>query len=213
MIKVQIVDGYGKGNKAKINGEGELTAVIHQHPPRDESELAVPFRQRLTDSGVASGDSDMTVNGSTTNQEFYVTASADFDIYIKSLSVIIGDGGSPALNLFGALSALTNGVEIRWDSQQEGNTVIHDGIKTNLEFIRMGFATGAVGTGTDAYLADVSGGGSEKSYIPQIDFTQQFGLPWGIRLRKGTEERIVFVVRDDLTGLTTFDAIAYGICF
>jgi hypothetical protein len=152
----------------------------------------------------------MTIDGSTTAVTFAISAQADVDIYIKSVSVLIGDGGSPALNKFGALSALSNGVAWCWDSQELGNTILHDGIKTNLEFVRLGFATPAVGTGVDAFLADVSGGGTEKSYMPQIDIQQQFGLSWGIHLRKGTTDSIFFKVQDDLSGLTTMNAIGYG---
>jgi hypothetical protein len=88
---------------------------------------------------------------------------------------------------------------------------LHDGIKTNLEFIRLGVDTAAIGDSTTAFLADVSGGGTEKSYLPTIDLQETFGLKYGIRLRKGTTDKLLFTVRDDLTGLLTHNAIAYGI--
>jgi hypothetical protein len=210
MLKAQLVDGHGRGGRAKINGEGEFAVVVHQHPPIDEDILALPFRQRFTDDGTASGSDDMTVDGSGTAAEYSVLASANRDIYIKSISVIIGDGGSPALNKFGELSALSSGVGWTWSSITDGTITLHDGIKTNLEFVRLGFSTGAVGDGTSAFLSDVSGGATEKSYIPQIDLAQQFGLPWGIRLRKGTTDKMSFIINDDLTGLITMNAIAYG---
>jgi hypothetical protein len=75
----------------------------------------------------------------------------------------------------------------------------------------MGVDTGAIGTGSDAYLADVSGGGTEKSYLPTIDLEETFGVRYGIRLRKGTTDKLTFKIRDDLTGLTTHNAIGYGI--
>jgi len=210
MLRTTIVDGYGSDGRLKINGEGELAVVVHQHPPLDETTIALPFRQRFTDDGTATGSDDMTVDGSSTAVPYYISAAQARDIYIKSISVLIGDGGTPALNKFGSLSELANGVEWKWDSQDIGQLILHDGIKTNLEFIRSGFATAAVGTGTDAFLSDVSGGGTEKSYIPQIDITQQFGLQWGIHLRKGTNDKLTFSVRDDLGGLSTMNIIAYG---
>jgi hypothetical protein len=73
-------------------------------------------------------------------------------IYIKSISLIIGDGGSPALNKYGALTALTNGVQWCLFSQENGLYELHDGIKTNLEFIRMGVDTGAIGTGSERLI-------------------------------------------------------------
>ena len=208
MITARIVGEDGK--QLKINGEGELSVVIHQHPPIDEDVAALPFRQYFTTDGLKSGSNDMAVNGATNSVDFYITASPDFDIYIKYITVEIGDGGTPALNKFGALTALTNGVAFYWDTQIEPLYELHEGIKTNKEFIRIASDTGAIGTGTDAYLADVSGGGTEKSYLPNIDMKEIYGLPWGLRLRKGTLDKIIFRVQDDLTGLTTFNAIATG---
>jgi hypothetical protein len=43
-----------------------------------------------------------------------------------------------------------------------------------------------------------------------MDITESYGLPWGLRLKKGTNDRLVFRVQDDLTGLSTFNAIATG---
>ena len=208
MITARIVGEDGK--QLKINGEGELSVVIHQHPPIDEDVAGLPFRQYFTTDGLKSGSNDMAVNGATNSVDFYITASPDFDIYIKYITVEIGDGGTPALNKFGALNALSNGVAFYWDTQIEPLYELHEGIKTNKEFIRIASDTGAIGTGTDAYLADVSGGGTEKSYLPNIDMKEIYGLPWGLRLRKGTLDKIIFRVQDNLTGLTTFNAIATG---
>jgi hypothetical protein len=36
-------------------------------------------------------------------------------------------------------------------------------------------------------------------------------MPWGLRLRKGTTDKLIFRVRDALAGLDIFNAIAYGI--
>lgn len=208
MITARIVGEDGK--QLKINGEGELSVVIHQHPPIEEDVAGLPFRQYFTTDGLKSGSNDMAVNGATNSVDFYITASPEYDIYIKYITVEIGDGGAPALNKFGALSALTNGVAFYWDTQVEPLYELHEGIKTNKEFIRIASDTGAIGTGTDAYLADVSGGGTEKSYLPNIDMKEIYGLPWGLRLRKGTLDKIIFRVQDNLTGLTTFNAIATG---
>lgn len=199
------------GNQLKINGEGEASVVVHPHPPIDETLDSLPFRQYFTDDGSSSGSNDMGINGVTTPTKFYVRATPEYNIYIKYISVLIGDGGSPALNKFGNLSALTNGVRWSWDSQGAPDYELHDGIKSNIEFVRLGGDTPAVGTGTDAFLSDVSGGGTEKSYLIQIDLSETFGKPWGVRLKKGTLDALSFEIRDDLTSLTTFNAIAYGI--
>ena len=209
MLDFRLADGRGKQNFAKINGEGEISVVVHPHPPKDEEENALPFRARFLDSA---GSFDMAVDGSTNQVSYSVIANDEKDLYLKYISVTIGDNGSPALNKFGAISALANGVSWTWDSQEEGSLTLHDGIKTNLEFIRTGNDSGAVGTGVDSWLSDVSGGGgTEKSYLPSIDLAELFGLAYGVRLRKGTNDKMTFTVRDDLSTLVTFNAIGYGL--
>lgn len=208
-LKAYIIGPDGK--QLKVNGEGEIAVTIHQHPPIDEEVLALPFRQYFTDNGRATGSNDMAVSASAGSPtDFYIKAAEDYDIYIKYITAEIGDGGSPNLNGFGALAALTNGVAFYWDTTNEPLYELHEGIKTNKEFIRIASDTAAVGTGTDAFLADVSGGGSEKSYLPAIDFKEIYGLPWGLRLRKGSLDKIIFRVQDNVSGLTTFNIIGTG---
>jgi hypothetical protein len=196
------------GRTALVTEERVLQVINHGHPPKSETLFAIPFRERFKD---IADSFDMAVNGSVTEVDFKINAINNKDIYLRSLSVLIGDGGSPALNKFGNLSALTNGVEIVYSTARDGEIIIHEGIKTNLEFIRIGVDTPAIGTGTDAFLADVSGGGTEKSYIPTIDIQETFGLPFGLKLRQGTSDFISFRVRDDLSTITTFNIIGYGI--
>jgi hypothetical protein len=199
------------GETLNVTDKGEVPVVIPQRPFIGDQISAIPFRQYFTDNGIQSGSNDMMVSGSlATPLDFYIAASEDYDIFIKYITVEIGDGGNPALNKFGALSALTNGVAFYWDTQEEPLYELHEGIKTNKEFIRIASDTGAIGTGIDAYLADVSGGGTEKSYLPNIDVDEIYGLPYGLRLRKGTLDKLIFRINDNLTGLTTFNAIATG---
>jgi hypothetical protein len=153
----------------------------------------------------------MAVNGSSTTVEYWIPAADDADLYIKTISVQISDTGTVDLSKFGAESALANGVEFCHVSQDTGATIIHQGIDTNLEFIRLGLATAGHGDGTTAFQADVSGGGGTATYLPVIDLEQTFGYRFGLRLRKGTEDKLVFKVQDNLSGLATFNAIGYGI--
>jgi hypothetical protein len=208
-IPVEIANS-SDGVRAKVSPEGALQVVNHGHAPVTETIFATPFRQYFTTDGTSAGSNDMIVDGSSTPVDFYVTASATQDTYIVTISVDLADGGTPNMNKFGDLSALSNGVTVCYVTQDQGNTVIHDGIKTNREFVRFGNETPAIGTGADAFLADASGGGTEKAYLPKIDVREQFGMPFGIKLRKGTTDKFVFTVNDALAGLTTFNILAYG---
>lgn len=196
------------GNEQEVNEFGASHVIVHHYPITDLPNLEFPFTSYFKNS---SGSNDMKVNGSTTNVAFYITSDNDYDIYLKRISVEIGDDNNPALNDFGDISTgLTNGVQVVWSVNPEGDLILHDGIKTNKEFIRFGTNTIGFGDGTTAFLADVSGAGAEKSYLPIIDFTETFGMVHGLRLKKGSKDKISFIVRDDLTGLTTFNIIATG---
>jgi hypothetical protein len=196
----------------RVNEDGEITVSAAQHPPFHEGHIMRPFTQWFTADGLESGSNDMIVDGSSAPQEFYIEARKDVDLYIKTISMNIGDGGSPALNKFGELSALSNGLSWTHETQDFGSTVLADGLKTNLSCIRIGNETQAIGTGNNAYLADTSGGGTEKNYLPLIDVSELFfsNTSWGLRLRKGTRDRLVFTVNDAMAGLITFNIFAAG---
>jgi len=195
------------GRRVSIGPEGELHVALHNHPYVQETQESFPFSQVFKNSA---GSSDMRVDGSTTPQKFCVSAVSDKDIFVKTISVIIADA-SATLNKFGNLAALTNGVSFLYSNAQVGEITIRDGIKTNLDFIRLGIGTGAVGTGGDAWKSDLSGGGAD-AYLPVIDTSLVFGYTYGIHLRKGSLDNVCFYVNDDLsTGIDQFDIIAYGI--
>lgn len=206
MIRVEIKDGTGSERSLKINPEGAAHTVKHTHPPLEEKINPFPFRQYFLNS---SGSNDMRVNGSSTIQEFTIDARQDRDIWIKTISVRISDTGAK-LDKFGALNALTNGVTFDYSTISLGDLVIHEGLKTNLSFLRLGVNSPAIG-GVDAFKADLSGGGAD-TYLPVLDISAIFGMEFGLRLVKGTKDKLKFTVRDNLsTGLDTFDIIGYGI--
>lgn len=198
---VKILDAWGSGNKLKIQPEGEVGVVVHTHPPVSESRIGLPFRQYFTLDGTPTGDNDMRVNGSSTAVDFCIAANPNFDVYVKFISVKLADAGA-ALDEFANLSALTNGVEFEWQSQEEGVLTIHDGIKDNLEFFRMSSIVPSI--------VDLSGGGADAVIVP-IDVAKMFGSPWGIKLTKGTTEKLIFRVNDNLsTGIDEFNIIGHG---
>lgn len=208
MIKVALINP-STGKFARINGEGELDVVVHPHPPKNEELSARPYVANFTNT---SDSNDFRVNGSTTNVDFTVTADPKLDIYIKTISVIIADAGAN-LNEYGNLAALTNGTQLLWETQDLGTTTIADTIQTNLDFIRSAAGQPAFGTGTGVFKADLSGGGAD-AYLPVFDFSYIFGLQYGIRLRAGTNDKLIFRIRDNLsTGIDEHNAIAYGIKF
>lgn len=201
------MDGSGTGNEVHVTSERAICAQDTGLPPISQVGDAIVLRQFLTDDGTATGSTDMRVNGSTTEQEFYIGADATKDTFITSLSFVIADSGAN-LNQFGNISALTNGCKLRY-VDVEGEVVISDQLTTNWEFVRLCQGNPAFGSTTNAFRASNVSGNSE-GYIPFLDLRTVFGLKWGIRLRAGTLDKVSLVVRDNVTGVDQFDCIAYG---
>lgn len=199
MLTTRIIGNSGQ--QLKVNGEGEIGVVVHTHPPIKESRVSLPFRDYFKNAG----SNDMKASGTAENPvEFSIDADANFDYYIKTLSVKLADAGA-TFDDFGNLGgALTNGVEFYWQSQRLGKLVIHDGIKDNLEFYRL--STNQV---ADNSIIDLSGGGAD-AVVVSVDLASLFGNPWGVRLERGTTDKLVFGVSDDLSGVDEFNIIGYG---
>lgn len=209
-IKAEILDGSGKGVSANVDSNRNLSVSNSNIPPEKNPSNIRIFRQFFTDDGTPSGSKDMRVVGSLTSPlDFFISASSDSDRYIDSVSFVIADAGA-TLSKFGNITALTNGVEILYEDPVLGDVVIHDGITSNFDLIRLcGKGAPMVSADATAFQAKNVIGASE-GYIPILDFSDQFGIPWGIRIAKGTTLKIKIRVKDDTTGVDQFDAIAYG---
>jgi len=210
VLDVRLTDGTGSSNGVKVSEDGTLNVVVHPHPPKDDVRSTIPLRQYLSLDGLGAV-TDMRVDGSTTEQVFSIKATGDMDTYVASLSIVIADAGAD-LNQFGNIGVLSNGFELRWVTQDKGTVVIADSLTTNFEFIRLAGGVPAFGTGTNAFRANNVSGNSE-GYIPFLDFREIFGIQWGLKLRKGTNDRLELVVKDNVTGVDQYDCISYGIRF
>tara|TARA_R110002126_G_scaffold47086_11_gene131927 strand:+ start:107 stop:727 length:621 start_codon:yes stop_codon:yes gene_type:complete len=202
-LKTQIV---GKDDNAVNVSEGALETIVHDHPPKGETEFLLPFRQFMAN---AAGATDMLVDGSTTPQLFYIEASPDYDIWIKTLAFTIADAGA-TMNKFGNITALTNGCDLDWKSNVLGTVAMGTALKSNFDFVQMADFNPAFGTGTASFKASNVFSTSE-AYVPQLDFTKSFGFKWGIPLIKGTTDRLCFTINDAVGTVDRFDAIAKGV--
>lgn len=209
-MKSEIVDGAGNSFSARVTRDRSLSVINNNIPPEIVKSNVRIFRQFFTDDGTSGGSSDMRVVGSLASPiDFYIPSSNDGDRYIDSISFVISDSGA-GLNQFGTLAALTNGVELFYEDPELGDVVVHDGIKSNFDLIRLcGKGAPMIGGTTNAYRADKVVGNSE-GYIPTLDFSDQFGIPWGVRIPKGSTLRLVIRIRDNTSGVDGFNAIAYG---
>lgn len=204
MIDISIVDQANK-IPVGVTDFGELLVASTGAPP-NLSQRNVIFRQYMTQDGTPTGTSSMLVNGSVTNVDYYISAQQDSDLYISAVSFVIADAGAD-LNEFGAIAALTNGCYLFYENQY-GVIDINTALKTNWDFIRLCGGVPAFGSGVDCFRASNVFGASE-AYIPFLNFIN-FIPPYGLRFERGTKQRLVLRIRDNVSAIDQFDVICYG---
>ena len=205
-IDVKLICG-GNATAASITDENALYVQDQGIPPPNPKGRAQIFRQFMTNDGTSSGSNDMQVDGSTTAVEFWVQADSTNDLYISSLSFVISDA-SATLNKFGNITALTNGCDLEYFTDG-GTTTIANALKTNFDFVRLCLGNPSFGDSAGAFRASNVEGTSE-GYLPVLDLKNVFGIPWGIRLRPGSSDKIILRVNDNTTGVDAFNCITYG---
>lgn len=204
-VKANIEDGSGNGNLAKVSNEGFLFTQEAPFPPSGEETKITVYREFLTLNNDGTTN-DMRVNGSTTSQYFWVNAEPNFDIYITTLSFLISDAGAE-LDEFGNLPSLTNGCRLFYEDNN-GEINIGTDLVSNFEFIRLCQGNPSFGNAADAFRARNIVGASE-GYIPVFDF-RNFGFRWGLKLKAGTNNRLVMEINDNVSSIDGFNATAYG---
>lgn len=202
MLKASVINQNGKS--LNIDEEGNLNVVSHKRPPLIQDTTLLPLREYFTNNG----NKDMDVDGSVNSVDFSIDANAERQISVKSMFISIVDAGA-SLSEFGNLPALTNGVEFIWQSQDFGDIVIANELKSNFDFIAFAGGNPAYGNGATAFVAP-NVIGNEEAIIAFIDFEKLFGFEYGIPLRKGTKDKLLFRINDDTSGVTSFTAIGYG---
>ena len=204
-----IIDGEGTGTYLKVNEGGYVFTQSSNLPPVTDKDLQIVYRKFLTLNGDGTTNS-MLVDGSTTPQLFYVEASPDNDTYITSLSIVIqglginlGDdfGGSSGLAtpLF---TSLPNGCRLFYEDKN-GEINIGADLDTNFELVRLCQGNPNFGNNGNAFkVPELAPGGKGKTtsdgYIPVLDFPEVFGFNYGLRLQRGTTNRLVFEINDDI---------------
>lgn len=207
MIGVQIVSGRGAKNRAAIDKRGLLSVSVEPGSPAPVgSSSRYRFLSQLASSvGDGTGVTNMNVNGSSTAQAFTVNSVADYDIRIQKILIYIEDS-SVTHSGFGALAALSNGVDI---------SVFEDGTETFLvqsakkfaDLIQQTLAERPFGADASSFeLASVTG--TADAQVLPMDIGSL--VPGGIRIGRGTKDKFQVEVNDDLTGLDFFTVRVLG---
>lgn len=195
----------GGGNKSAVGvtKDQELCVIGAPYPPLVQQKVE-PFRQYLTDDGLANGTNNMAVDGSVTNIDYYIKSKPTEDRYITTLNFIVAYGSSGAPYLWANGAALINGMRLFYESQR-GEVDIHNAIKSNQDLFRLGFAP--IPAGWEVRHVNAN---NDYGYFITFDMTK-LGLPFGIKLDRGSNQRLVMTVRDNAgTSAIAFDCIAYG---
>jgi len=202
-IKAFISDS-GSEDTAHVTSDSELSVITASYPPLTAQKVK-PFRQYLTDDGLAGGTKDMGVDGSSTNVDYYVSAAQEEDRYITTMNFIVAYGLTGQPNEWADGTALSNGSRLFYTSTL-GEVDIHDGIKSNQDFFRLSFAP--IPTAWEVRHVNAT---NDFGYFITLDLTK-LGFPFGIKLDRGTQQRLTMRIRDNAgTDADTFDCIAYGI--
>lgn len=203
-IDVRIIDSKGTSKGTKVDVDGRVYVRDNGIPPfGDDTETRI-FREYFRNSAESN---DMRVDGSVTNQDFYIRADQVNDRFLTTISFVIADDGASFEN-FGAIPALTNGIQFFYEDES-GLVEIHEGLKTNWDFVRLSGGKPAFGTSTASFKAP-NVEGKVDAYIPVLDIKATFGFTFGLRLKARSSQRIVLRIRDNTSAIDSFNAIAYG---
>jgi hypothetical protein len=209
-VTVKVV-GAGDGEVAKVTTNAGVRVVTVPRPPKDYSAAEVgqvrELREVLLDP---EGSEDMSVNGSSTAQVFYIEAEADRIKWVKRVSLVMHDQQmstetNQELRRFGqshAAPGLTNGLKLTVTQDGQDTEIFSEteggnaGVRSLVQFYRFGEVIG-----------------KEGAISTSIDFVQvnvDFYAERGVGLYPGSKDRIFFTVQDDLTGLDLMEAVALG---
>lgn len=207
MISVEISDNKA-GRRAHVTENNALRVEqIESAPP----EVGTPSRNTflsglLGTTGLDSGTTDhLAADGSVTTYTAYVEASDDYDIRITYLMVVIEDS-TVSHSTFGALPALTNGVSVVSIERGEETFVIKEATKF-ADLIDQTLADAPFGDGTTAFELASTTGTQDSQVLPM-----NIGaiIPGGIRIGRGTVDRLELRINDNLTGLSKFTVRVLG---
>lgn len=207
MINATIRDGTKKKSAARVTGDNELVVAqgVPVLPNVGEVSRLRYYSALLGSTGGDSGTTNMNVDGSSTAQEFFIAADTDFDIRIMGIVIFLADS-SVAHSKFGDLPALSTGFDLKIVESGEETFIIKKA-KTGGEIIAQSGLREPYGNDATSFqLSKVTSiTDAQTIFVPINDY-----VPQGLRIGRGTLDRISAVANDNLTGLTEFSVRILG---
>ena len=205
--------------RPSVNGDGRLFEIDTTYPPITNDRQIILYVDDLTLNGDGV-TTDMKVDGSVTTQDFFVRAEPDSDIFINLVSFFIAAENvlSDLGEFAGITTPLTNGCQLIYESGEVGDIIIGDNLTTNFELLRMCNMNPQFGlVSNEAFKIVQAFSNQDDGYLFILKFSDygyEQEYSGGLRLRAGSEDRLVFKIRDDLdrtpSEISSFDGRVYG---
>lgn len=203
-VKSNIIDGTGTKSAVKVGKNNQIYSTpVEPDVPIVGTENRYRFYSNyLTNQ---SGVTNANINGSVTNDYFYIRSSNDYDLHIMKLIIYVQDG-TVSHSGFGSLGVLINGINLYTIESGEQVNILSN-IRTFAHMIEQTAIEKPFGDASTAFELD-SVSGSEDAWC--LPFTLSDYVPGGVRIGRGTLDKIELQIRDNLTGLTFFTVRALG---
>jgi len=184
--------------------EGRQIVSLYTCPPLLPQKNIVCSR-KITDDGTTTGSDDMGIDGSVTPVDFWIPADEDNDRYISTLSFICGYASSAQLWEFAdANTALTNGIRVFYtDTNGNERTIMNP--KTNYGFQRASLIPFSTSTWESRGFAAAG----DYGWLATVPL-DRLVPPFGIKLDRGTNQRLTITIRDDCTDAVLFNCNVFG---
>lgn len=188
-INAEIKDGLGNGYAAEVAYTHAIKTYIDTPPL---SPVGTKNRKRFFKETTT----PLLVNGSVTPFEYAINPSNDYDIYITRIVWVVSDG-TQNLSKFGALTALTNGCDLVV-RELGTDTYLIDKAKTGGDLIVGSGMFSVFGSGTSVNVV-TSWASASDALIAIFDIASIMGE--GIRIGRGSKDKIFIKINDNLTAL------------
>lgn len=193
MISAILRSATGRRYAARVTKDGGLLSSILPYPAL-LPQLTRPYNGYLVDSN---GSEDMSgAVGTPTNPViFSISADNNSDRYLTELSFEMGYGNGLVayLYVFADGTALTNGLSLYYESIY-GARQISQPIKSNSDLLRLRREPLTTDWQSRNFAA-----ANDWGYLGTIDLAAIMP-PYGIKLDRGTRQRLIVAVQDDISG-------------
>ncbi|NOR58426.1 MAG: hypothetical protein GQ474_07885 [Sulfurimonas sp.] len=206
-LDVNLVGENNGGESAQVSSYGTLrVSQTDSEPPLASTDSRLRyFSELLGSTGAGSGVTNMNVDGSVTPEEFFISANEDYDLRIMAIVVVIA-AQTVSHNAFGGVPILPVGWEL--DIVEAGSTTkVVDLAKTSGQVIAQSGFTNPYGSGATSFQL-TKWTANDDAHTINIPIGSY--IPNGIRIGRGTKDKIVSIVNDDLTGNNEFTVRVIG---